>query len=97
MPEVHDTRLRALEVQTAEILTLLRGLAKKIEDRIEASDVWRKQVDSILKGDGNGNKGHNVRLDRLEQAAERNKWMVRSLFLPVLFLAVKAGIELLSR
>lgn len=97
MPEVHDTRLRALEIQSAEILTLLRGLAKKIDDRIEASDVWRKQVDSILKGDGNGNKGHNVRLDRLEQAAERNKWLVRSLLVPVLFLAGKALIELLSR
>lgn len=91
-----ETRLRDLEVQNAEILTILRGLSQKIDERIETTDAWKERVDRILVGDGNGQKGHNVRLDRLEQTCERQKWFVRSLIVPVLLLAVKAGLDLLK-
>ena len=92
-----EERLRAVEVQNAEIITLLRGLVDKMEQRINFSDQWRSRVDSILVGDGNGQKGHNVRLDRLEQTAERQKWMFRSLLVPVVLLALQAAADILTR
>lgn len=85
-----EERLRKIEVQQAEVLTLLRGLMDKLEQQTENNDAWRAKVDRILVGDGNGTKGHNVRLDRLEQAAERQKWMVRSILVPVALLVVEA-------
>ena len=84
-----EDRLRNLEVASAEILVLLRNLDEKMGARIAASDGWRARVDKILIGDGNGQKGHNVRLDRLEQGAERSKWVVRSLLVPVILMALK--------
>lgn len=85
-----EARLRTIEVQQAEVLTLLRGLSEKMDDRIREADDWHDKVDLILHGDGNGYKGHNVRLDRLEQSQERSKWFARSLLIPVVLLALKA-------
>lgn len=91
MPEqMTEERLRKLEVQNAEILALLRTLSEKMETRIAATDAWRERVDRILVGDGNGVKGHNVRLDRLEQAQERQKWLTRTVAAGVILLALKA-------
>ena len=90
MEQMTESRLRTLEVQNAEILTLLRTLAEKVEKRIEGTDVWRSQIDLTLVGDGNGRKGHNVRLDRLEQSAERQKWLTRTVAAGVILLALKA-------
>jgi Uri superfamily endonuclease len=36
--------------------------------------------DSTLYGDGNGNKGMAVRVDRLEQDFENRKWHIRMLW-----------------
>lgn len=95
MTDMNDNRLRALEIQSAEILTLLRSLSDKVDDRTDLSNAWRSRVDKILIGDGNGSKGHNVRLDRLEQAQERHKWMGRALLVPVFLLALQAVASLL--
>lgn len=91
-----EERLRKIEVAQAEVLTLLRALAEKMDDRSAVADSWRKRTDRILMGDGNGAKGHNVRLDRLEQAHERQKWLIRSLLVPVVLLALKAVAGLLD-
>lgn len=97
MPDVTEDRLRALEIQSAQILLLLQELSTKMGDRITATDIWRTQVDRILMGDGNGQKGHNIRIDRLEQAAAHQKWMLRSIVIPVLLLAAKAVFDFLAR
>jgi hypothetical protein len=97
MPEqMTEERLRKLEVQNAEILLLLRGLSEKVEGRMAASDSWRDKVERILVGDGNGQKGHNVRLDRLEQAQERQKWATRTVGAGVMLLVLKAVAGLLG-
>lgn len=98
MPDDHmsEQRLRAIEVAQAEVLTLLRALSIKMDERIKEGDDWQDKVERILHGDGNGYKGHNVRLDRLEQSQERSKWFVRSLLVPVILLALKAGADILA-
>ena len=96
MDQVVEDRLRKVEVQGAEILTLLRSLAEKVDDRTELSNQWRAKVDKILIGDGNGVKGHNVRLDRLEQAHDRSKWLTRSMMIIVATLALQALAALLG-
>lgn len=87
--------MRKIEVEQAEVLTLLRTLGEKMDERIEYDDRWRRRVDRVLIGDGNGHVGHNVRLDRLEQAQDRSKWLVRGILAPVFLLALKAISDLL--
>ncbi len=60
-------------------LILLEQLSTKVSQRIEHTDSWRERTDLILMGDGNGRKGHNVRLDRLEQRAAAQQWLLRIL------------------
>lgn len=91
-----DERLRTIEQQQERILVLLEGLTAKMHDRIRASDEWRAKVDRALWGDGNGQKGHNVRLDRLEQAQERQKWFTRAVGGAVVTAAVAALWALLT-
>jgi hypothetical protein len=93
---MNDEWMRKIEVQQAEVLTLLRKLGEKVDARIEADDEWRRKTDRILYGDGNGYRGHNVRLDRLEQAAERSKWIMRCVLVPVLLMALKALSDILT-
>ena len=88
--EMQEERLRKMELQQAEILSVLRSLTEKMDDRIEQSEKWRQKVDMILIGDGNGRKGHNVRLDRLEQAADRSKWALRVVGAGLIMLALRA-------
>lgn len=88
--ELPDDWMRKIEVEQAEVLTLLRGLSEKMDDRISSDDKWRQKVDRILIGDGNGHVGHNVRLDRLEQAHDRQKRFFWGLLVPVCLLALKA-------
>jgi len=87
----HEDRLRAIEVGQAEVLALLRTLTQQFKDRTARSDEWRRKIDRTLYGDGNGHRGANVRLDRLEVAQERSKWFARTVGGAVLVLAV-AGI-----
>lgn len=88
--QITEERLRKMEVQQAEILTLLRGLSEKIDGRIYATDNWRHRVDLILVGDGNQVKGHTVRLSSLESDRERSKWIMRTIGGGLLFLLLQA-------
>lgn len=92
---MNDEWMRKIEVQHAEVLMLLRKLAEKVDARIEADDEWRDKVNLILYGDGNGYRGHNVRLDRLEQAHDRSKRIFWSLLVPVILLVLKALSDLI--
>ncbi len=82
----NEVWMRKIEVQHAEVVALLN----KLDERMQEANEWRDKVDLILHGDGNGHRGHHVRLDRLEQAQERQKWIMRSLLVPVALLAAKA-------
>ena len=88
--DMTESRLRAIEVAQAEVLTLLRALSIKMDEQIKEGDDWRHKVNRILHGDGNGYRGVNVRLDRLEQAHDRQRRFFWSLLVPVILLALKA-------
>lgn len=77
-------------------LLIVQQLATKVDDRIEHDDAWREKMDLMISGDGNGRKGFQIRVDRLEQTAERQKWLVRTLGSAVLVLALKVGVDLMT-
>ena len=87
-----EERLTQIEVTQAKALVILEAL----DEKLDASDEQLQKVTRILVGDGNGMKGHNVRLDRLEGAAERAKWWTRSLLVPVALLLARAVAGLLG-
>ncbi len=60
-------------------ILIVEQLTEKMEDRIDHTDEWRSKVDKVLHGDGNGFRGFNVRIDRLEQRASAQMWVVRAL------------------
>lgn len=74
----------------ARIETMLTHLTEKVEQRMAQSDRWRSRIEMTMYGDGNGSIGHNIKLDRLLQAQERQKWLVRTLLAAVIALAVPA-------
>lgn len=80
----------------ARIEELLKHLTARMEERIAHSDRWRLSIERMLKGDGNGYRGMLVRLDRLEQAADRQRWLIRSLWTALIPLALKAAWDLLA-
>lgn len=86
-----EDRLRAVEQNQERIIVLLESLTAKVEGRIADTDQWRNRVERTLLGDGNGQKGHNVRLDRLEQTAERQKWMFRTVFASLVGLVLEVA------
>jgi len=91
-----DNRLRHIETQQAEMIVMLRALTAKVEERIAADSEWRRKIERTVYGDGNGTKGHSLRVDRLEQTIERQKWLVRTLGSGFALLALKAVWGLLS-
>ena len=84
-----EQRLAHLEAQLERVLVMLQSLSEKMADRIDATDSWKEKYDKLLYGD-NGTKGLVVRLDRLEQAHERSKWLIRSVSAAVISLLVGA-------
>ena len=72
-----DPTLASIARAQDKTLIIVENLAEKVAERIEHTDAWRDRTDLILMGDGNGRKGHNVRIDRLEQANERQRWLTR--------------------
>ena len=91
-----EQRLAHIEAQQERVLTLLEALGEKMEHRIRESDAWRKKIERTVYGDGNGVKGHNIRVDRLEQAGERQKWLVRTVMGAVVVLALRQLAELIG-
>ena len=77
----------------ARIETMLSHLTEKIDARITQSDQWRNRMERIVYGDGNGAPGHHIKLDRLLQAQERQKWLVRTLLAVVAALTIPAIVD----
>lgn len=77
MTEMSEERLSNVEATQARMLAILESLDDKIDTRHEEAADWQSKIDKTLYGDGNGHKGMNVRLDRLEQTALRAQWNMR--------------------
>ena len=87
---MNDERLRTIETQQTRMIVMLEQLTEKVETRIAQSAEWRSRMERTVYGDGNGTKGHSLRVDRLEQTQERQKWLVRTMGSGFLLLALKA-------
>lgn len=92
-----EERLSNIEQGQARVLTLLEGLSEKMETRIASSDVWRARTERTLYGDGNGHPGHTLRIDRLEQTGERQRWLSRTMLGAVVALAIRAVWDMLGK
>lgn len=86
-----ESRLAAIETQQARVLVLLESLAKQVGDQAVADREWRARHDLLVNGDGNGNPGLRLRVDRLEQSGERSKWALRTVAAAVVGLLGKAA------
>lgn len=74
----NEQRLANIEAQQARTIVLLENLSKKVDDSVSSSEVWKHRIECTLHG-CNGSAGLLVKLDRLEQAYDRNRWVVRAL------------------
>lgn len=90
MTEVSEERLARIEADQARMLVLMESLTEKVERRMGETDLWRSRLERTIYGDGNGNPGHHIKLDRLLQAQDRQKWMIRAVVGGVIALAVQA-------
>ena len=94
-----EQRLAAIDRQQARMLALLEALSEKVDNRIEDGDDWRKDVDRIIHGDGNGFRGVTLRLDRVERHQKEQKEAATArtklVAIPLVALLVKALWELL--
>lgn len=84
-----ESRLADIERTQERVVVLLEALTKQVGDQAREDGAWRQRVDLLTHGDGNGNRGMLVRIDRLEQSAERARWTIRTLVGSVLALAGK--------
>lgn len=66
-----EERLARIEKTLTEVHTWVRDMRETV-----------KEHDHFI--DGNGRPGAKVRLDRIEQADLRRKWLVRAMSLPVI-------------
>lgn len=96
-PEMEEQRLARIEAQQERIVVLLQSLAERVEDRIDATDEWRGQIERRLHGGNGSGDGLVVRLDRVEQALERGRWLTRAIGGAVVTLVVGAAFALLRR
>ena len=91
-----EQRMSGIETSQARMIVLLENLTEKVIDRTNQSDLWRGRVEKTVYGDGNGNPGHHIKLDRLLQAQERQKWTIRTIGAVAIGLALKAAVAALS-
>ncbi len=81
--DYNQERLAKIEATQERILTLLEGMAKRLEDKEEDD----KETRRLLQG-SNGSPGILVRLDRVEQSQERTRWVTRAILGAVVTLIV---------
>lgn len=92
-----EERLARIEADQARILSGLENISEKVDEGFAHADERHARMELVIYGDGNGRKGHNIRLDRLEQTAERQKWLVRTIGGGLLLLAARAAVSFLTR
>lgn len=78
-----EERLSRIEAQQERLIVVTEGIA----DRLKRTDDDQAKVENVLHGkDATG--GMIVRLDRLEQAQERTRWLTRAIVGAVVSLLV---------
>lgn len=92
-----DHRLAEIERTQERVVVLLESLTKQVSEQAQADREWRAKMDTQVSGDGNNNPGLRLRVDRLEQSAERAKWTVRAIATAVIGLAAKAVMGLFAQ
>jgi len=95
MTEQTESRLAEVERKQDRMLLLLETLTEKVGEHMESAKEAHEKFARVLFGDGNGRPGHNVRLDRLEQGAERQKWFLRTVGGALALMVLKMLVEIL--
>ena len=72
-----DERLAIIERQQVETITLLHGLAEKVDERIDQDNHWRGRIERTVYGH-NGSPGLMVKIALLEDAQSRSRWLLRT-------------------
>ena len=90
-----EPTIASIALTQEKTLLVVEHLSDKVAERIEHTDAWRERTDLIIMGDGNGRKGHNVRIDRLEQKIAAQMWVIRALAGGLIALVIKAAASLL--
>lgn len=73
-----EERLARIEAQQVETITLVKGLASKVEDQIDQIGLWKTRVERSLYG-SNGTLGIVVQLALLDAAYKRQQMTSRIL------------------
>lgn len=74
-----DVRLREVESKLDRLLVQMDGLVERFGDHEEEQKTFRSKLHRVIYGNGSSDKGHAVRIDRLEQAQgrrDRMLWLV---------------------
>lgn len=91
-----ESTLESIARAQDRTILIVQQLVKTVDERIEHDDLWRERTDLIIFGDGNGRKGHNVRLDRLEVAADRQRWLIRLMGGAVAVALIKGALDIIA-
>jgi hypothetical protein len=91
-----NARLIAIEKTLERCITLLEGVETAQQDRAETDRTRWAKLDNLIYG-RNGAAGVLVRVDRLEQTAERQKWFIRVLIVKVAALFIAAAWAFLAK
>ncbi len=90
-PGLHD-----IERKLDRITLILESQEKKLEDQAKCSKAWRLRMTKLMWGNGERD-GMVVRLDRLEQGADRSRWFSRMVLGGVLGSMIAAVTALVRR
>tara|TARA_R110000803_G_scaffold20201_3_gene52218 strand:- start:755 stop:1048 length:294 start_codon:yes stop_codon:yes gene_type:complete len=91
----HDSeRLGKIEKEQIRTNMLLSNLSENIREQNERSEKHDQLVDETLF---NTERGHNIRVDRLEQNASQQKWWLRSLALGIIALLGRLAHDIFAR
>jgi hypothetical protein len=85
-----------MEERLARIETLLQHLTEKVTSHQADNDARCTRMERTLFGDGNGYRGMLVRMDRLEQDAERRTWRERAIVGAMILLVAKQLFEVIT-
>ncbi len=89
-----EERLSKIEQKQERLLVLVETLAVSMTKHIDDGETWRDKIEGILLGNGD-KPGLLIKHDRLEQAHERSRWVVRTIGATVIGLVATALFALL--
>lgn len=84
-----EERLAQIERKVDRTFLMMEALSEKVQEQTAAQNEWRDRISRTIYGH-NGTPGNLVRIDRLEQTQDRQKWLVRSIVGAVIALAAAA-------